>query len=132
MKISGKIARPALIFICTILMFILPAGCTCLPRDPGTWFTVDNKTDQELGIYIDKLHSVDIPPQEVSRFITTSVYPSPDVYPADKKFLIEAKTKSGEVIYTEEYTWQELDDMNWKITIPFLTKSLGSSNIGYY
>jgi hypothetical protein len=94
-------------------------GCA-LPGDPGTWLRVHNRTDQELGIFIDELHSVDIPPGEVLRFSTTSIWPGPNPPwgTEDYLYLIEAKTENGEVVYSDNYTWQELDDMEWTIGIP--------------
>jgi hypothetical protein len=43
---------------------------------------------------------------------------SPPWGDGDFKYLIEAKTEDGEVVYSEEFTWQELDDMDWTIVIP--------------
>ena len=77
---------------------------------------MNNLTDQTLIIFIDELQEYDIPSGKVLAFDTTLIYPK-NIYPVDKKFLIEAKKESGEVIYSESLTWQELDDMNWKIVI---------------
>ena len=94
--------------------------------EPGSLLAIDNQTNETLAIFIEKLHEVDIPPGEVLKFRTTLIIPSPDFYPAEKKFPIEAKTKQGEMIYSENFTWQELDDMGWTIVIPPLHSGEGS------
>ena len=113
MKYRVKMQRIELIFLCTIL-FLLLTGCW---GDPGTSVKVDNQTDQTIGIFIDGLHEVDVSSGELEEFVTINIYPK-DIYPADKKLLIDAKTEQGEVVYSKEFTWQELDDMDWKIVIP--------------
>jgi hypothetical protein len=109
-------------FLLAILSFIflLPLLTGCW-GDPGTFLKIDNQTDQTLVIFIDNLHDADVQPEELKEFPTTNILPE-NIYPDDKKFLIEAKTKQGEVIYSENFTWQELDDMDWTIVIPPLKK----------
>ena len=104
----------ALICVYAMLLLFLLTGCW---GDPGTRIRVNNLTDQTLVIFIDELQEADIPPGEIVAYDTTLIQPK-NIYPADKKFLIEAKTKEGEVIYSQEFTWQELDDMDWKVVIP--------------
>ena len=41
----------------------------------------------------------------IGEFATINIYPK-DIYPADKKFLVEAKTKHGEGVYSNNATWQ--------------------------
>ena len=105
---------PLLIFIAVLLMSLF-AGC--FPwGDPGVEICVDNRTDQTLSIFITELYEYDVPPRKVVRFGTMEIS-DPDLPWALDKYLIEAKTKQGEVVYSEEFTWQELDDMDWTIVI---------------
>ena len=114
MEFRVKIQRIALICVYAILLLFLLTGCW---GDPGTRIRVNNLTDQTLTIFIDELQEYDIPPGDILAFGTTLIYPK-NIYPDDKKFLIEAKTKNGEVVYSDNFSWQELDDMEWTIVIP--------------
>ena len=118
MKYRIKIMHLALIFVSTIVLISLLTSCW---GDPGTWIRVNNLTDQTLVIFIDELQEADIPPGELE-FSTTGIWPEPNPPwgTEDYQYLIEAKTKKGEVVYSEEFTWQELDDMDWIIVIPSL------------
>ena len=78
---------------------------------------MDNRTDQTLDFFIDEFQHGDVPPGEITEIETIAIS-HVDIYAADTKFPIEAKTKWGEVVYLEEFTWQELDDMDWTIVIP--------------
>jgi len=70
-----------------------------------------------LDIYIDGLRETDVSSNTSIEFTTIAISPI-NVYSDDQEFLIEAKKESGEVVYSESLTWQELDDMNWKIVMP--------------
>ncbi|UCH52015.1 MAG: hypothetical protein JSV54_04565, partial [Chloroflexota bacterium] len=83
--------------------------------EPGHRYQVDNRTDQTLEIFIDNLRQCDAPPGEMSRSGTIDIPPY-DIWP-DEKYAIEARTEDGEVVYSQEFTWQELDDMDWTIVI---------------
>ncbi len=119
MVYKARSKRFSLVLLSAILLISLSASsaCGCIV-DKFSHIWVDNRTDQTLDISIegDYFPLTDAPPGEVTEFVT-SVIDTVDIYP-DKKFLIEAKTKDGEVVYSEEFTWQELDDMDWTIVIP--------------
>jgi hypothetical protein len=111
---------PIVIFSVALLLVLLlsSSACTC---DPAVWIEFNNQTDQTLSIFIDGSASQgDVLPGETLRTGTMSIWGSPDPPwgDGDYKYLIEAKTKDGEVVYSEEFTWQELDDMDWTIVIP--------------
>ena len=88
----------------------------CLIPDPATWLKVDNQTDQKLVIFIDGYSQGYIQPGRITEIVTRAIDPL-NIYP-DRKYLIEAKTEDGEVVYSEKFTWQELDDMDWTTVIP--------------
>ena len=104
-----------ILMIMALLILLMTSGC-----DPGSYLTVDNRTDQTVEIFIENLNHVDVPPRQVVNFGTMEIWPESDPPwgTEDYKYLIEAKTKQGEIIYSEEFTWQELDGMDWTIVIP--------------
>jgi hypothetical protein len=110
---------PIVIFSVALLLALLlsSSACTC---DPGVWIEFNNQTNQILGIYIRGAYEGDVLSGETLRIITIAIWgdDSPPWGDGDFKYLIEAKTEDGEVVYSEEFTWQELDDMDWTIVIP--------------
>jgi hypothetical protein len=111
--------RLLLVLLSAILLISLSASsaCTC---DPAVWIEFNNKTDYTLSIYIGGAYQDDVSPGQTLRFATMDIWgdDSPPWGDEDFRYLIEAKTKDGEVVYSEEFTWQELDDMDWTIVIP--------------
>jgi hypothetical protein len=116
-KARGK--RLSIVILSAILLVLLltPSACTC---DPAVWIEFNNQTDQTLGIFIGGAYQDDVSPGETLRFATMAIWgsPNPPWGDGDFKYLVEAKTEDGEVVYSEEFTWQELDDMDWTIVIP--------------
>ena len=121
--------RIALMVISTILPLFLFTNCGSNPGfgDQGVYFQVDNRTDQSLVIFIDNLRRASVQPREVIKFGTLAILPK-NIYPIDKKFLVEAKTENEEVVYSKNFSWQELHDMNWEIVIPPLENGSASSD----
>ena len=112
--------RLPLVLLSTMLLLFLfiSSACACIV-EPGVDLLINNQTDQTLEIYIEGDRTI-LPkalPGETTKISTMLINPI-DIYPDDHKFLIEAKTEEGEVVYSEEFTWQELDDMDWTIVIP--------------
>jgi hypothetical protein len=114
-KARGK--RLSLVILSAILLISLLASSACI-GDPTVGLSVNNQTDQTVKFFISGLPQVYVLPGEIKKFGTMQIPPYSDVAPADQKYLIEAKTEDGEVVYSEEFTWQELDDMDWTIVIP--------------
>jgi hypothetical protein len=106
-----------LIILSTVLLLFSLATSGC---DPGVELYVHNQTNHLVKMFICELPQVTVPPGKLERFATMEIPPKPDLPPAREKYLIEAKDEQGEVVYSREFTWQELDDMDWKITIPLL------------
>ena len=111
-----RIIKPFL-FVIVFIASISFAGCQCQYGDPGVSITVLNETDGMLEIYIDGLRESSVSPKSSIKFTTIAISPK-NVYSDDQNFLFEAKTEEEEVVYSEKYTWRELDDMNWEIEIP--------------
>ena len=124
MGYTARGKRLVLVILSAMLLLFLftSSACVCIV-DPANYYYVDNRTDQTLDFFVEGsgFPLVDAPPGEITEFVTIAI--PKDMYPADKMFLIEAKTKQGKVVYSEEFTWQELDDMDWTIVIPPLTGS---------
>lgn len=104
---------PILYFL-LVLTMLLPSTVACEPRAP---IQVENKTDQTLAIFVrfgtvDKsYHLGDVTPgAEISNknapIMISNVY------------YIEAKNHQGELVYTREFSYDELKAADWKVVIP--------------
>jgi hypothetical protein len=115
---AGSKRFPIVILSVALLLVLLlsSSACTC---DPAVWIEFNNQTDYTLSIYIGGAYQDDVSPRQTLRFATMDIWgdDSPPWGDGDFLYLIEAKTKDGEVVYSEEFTWQELDDMDWTIVI---------------
>jgi hypothetical protein len=100
----------AIIITCPFLI----DGCAA---DQGTQFIVDNQTSQAIIISVnhDPLNAT-IEPGKQKSFIDI-VIPPADAPWAPSKYLFEAKTKEGQIIFSKEYTRSELEDLKYKIVI---------------
>jgi hypothetical protein len=116
---TARSKRLSLILLSAILLISLLASSACI-GDPTVGLSVNNQTDQTVKIFISGLPQVYVLPREIKKFETMQIWgdDSPPWGDGDFKYLIEAKTEDGEVVYSEEFTWQELDDMDWTIVIP--------------
>jgi len=89
---------------------------------------VQNRTEQSITIFLgvythkdkiyDKYNIGDIKPRTEIEHRT----------PQFEKYSIEAKNAQGEVVYSENFTWHELHDIDWKVVIPPLEKEPESSD----
>ncbi|UCH51046.1 MAG: hypothetical protein JSV54_08600, partial [Chloroflexota bacterium] len=91
----GYAARAQPIMLVSLSAILLPfllltSGCVA---DTGTYYQVDNRTDQILEIFIENLPHCDAPPEEVSRCATMEIRPNPVLVPPDYKYSIKASTK---------------------------------------
>ncbi len=99
-------------------MAIFISFVACEPIAP---FQIKNNTDQTLGIYIAVTYQEHIGPQD-ARVHEGDVKPGKEFKPAGltqnfNTYLIEAKDTQGMIIYSQEFTWEELDWLGWKILI---------------
>jgi hypothetical protein len=109
-----KKQRFILVILLTLTFLFILTSC----GDSGVLLYINNKTDQTLSIYITGVYQNDVPPGVETRTGTMQIPPEPDLQPVRDKYLIEAKTKAGELVYSKEFTWNELNDLDWKVVIP--------------
>lgn len=121
------------LFITTLLVLLsLLLTLTSCIGDPGVLLYVNNKTDLTLSFYIRGVYQNDVSPGEIRKISTMEIWPNPNPPwgTEDYQYLIEAKTKRGEVVLSDNLTWQELDDMDWTIVIlPLENHSENSENV---
>jgi hypothetical protein len=104
----------ALIFSFLLLFIFTLDACWA---DQGTRFTIENQTKQLITIYINKEPlTPEIKPGEKQVYVSGVIPPS-GAPRAPEKYLIEAKNDQGQIIYSKEFIWKELNDLNWKIII---------------
>jgi len=117
MKYRIKIMHLALIFVSTIVLISLLTSCW---GDPGTFIKIDNQSNVAISIYIQGVNHGEVLPGVTQEIGTLEIWPEPNQPGGteDYQYLIEGKTKNGEVVYSEEFTWQEIDDIDWTIVIP--------------
>ncbi|MBN1188242.1 MAG: hypothetical protein JXA46_00670 [Dehalococcoidales bacterium] len=98
------------------LMIILVSVCSC-GADKGTPFSIENKTYQTITISInhDQL-SAKMKPSEKRDFLTGAIPPS-DAPWAPKTYLFEAKNEQGQIIYSKEFTLEELEEIKYEIVV---------------
>ena len=106
-----------------VLLVILMLACILFPFvhmgcDPSILLNVENQSDSNITIFINQRKLGNIQANEQEAFNTALIPYHPDAYWAPEDYLIEAKTIKDEVLYSERFTWQELDDMDWTIVIP--------------
>jgi hypothetical protein len=96
-----------------LLLFLSFIAVSCEPIAP---FRITNHTDQTLTIFIEDRKIGDVAPgKEIKNRITLIMNMTAG------KYHIEAKDKEGNSIYSEEFTYQEISNMDWEITIPAIS-----------
>jgi hypothetical protein len=101
------------IFILAICLLIFNA-CAA---DQGTPFTVKNQTAQAVILSVNgDSFDGDIKPGEKKSFISGAIPPAEAPWAPDK-YLFEAKTKDGQVVFSHEYTRAELENLKYEIVI---------------
>ena len=88
--------------------------------DPTILLRIENHFNRTVTVLVNDDLQGSVPATSKETFNTASIPYRPDApwAPTSGKYLIEAKTKQGEDVYSKEFTWQELDDMDWTIVIP--------------
>ena len=122
MSYIARSKRFPIVILSAVLIISLLTSSACI-GDPTVDLSVNNQTDQTVKIFISGLPQVYVPPGKVEKFATMQILPYSDLSPPDHKYLIEAKTEDGEVVLSEEFTWQELEEIDWTIVIPPPTSS---------
>ncbi len=100
-----------LTFVIGSVVLIVPA-CSCLSwGSPTRDLVIENDTTQVLTIYVNDFRVGDVQPGgQVSRDVSMDI----------DKYLIAAKSSTGEVVYSREYTYDEINRAKWVVTIPAL------------
>lgn len=93
-------------------------ACACDPEIP---LEIENRTDEVLTIYVRGREEGKVKPNSIIR--PTGIVAIYSYY------LIEAKNKQGEVVYSRNFTFYELGDLHWKVVIPPLTDGAESDNV---
>jgi hypothetical protein len=103
------------VIISLALFFVSITVCSCDPG--GTPFSIENKTDQTIIIYInnDQLNTK-LKPSVKKDFLSRTIPPS-DAPWAPKTYLFEAKNEQGQIVYSKEFTRDELENIKYKIVI---------------
>jgi hypothetical protein len=98
--------------LCSMMLFN-----ACLGADQGTPFSVINKTDQVITFSINKdSFNTEIKPGEKKDYCSITIPPS-DAPWAPDKYLFEAKTKEGQIVFSKEFTRKELEDLKYEIVV---------------
>jgi hypothetical protein len=98
-----------LLMTCSTLLLItflsLSIGC-----EPFAPIRIQNKTRQLLSIFINDTQIGDVQPgAEVRNKILLL---------SAGKYNIEAKDIQGNVVYSKQFTYEEMKKINWKVVIP--------------
>ena len=92
-----------MVFLIAILLLL---GQAC--GEPAVPLQIENRADIVLTIYVQGVKVGEVEPNnsiKVKNLGATGYY------------LIEAKNSKGEVIYTREFDFNELNDADWKVVI---------------
>ncbi len=111
-----KYRSKALLAVFMLLIIILPlTGC-----EPAAPIRIKNKTDQTLYISFSYSYS-DHVEADAKRDLMGAVKAGeelrPEIFPFPT-FLIEAKDVQGNIVYSKEFSYKELEKTDWKLVIP--------------
>lgn len=105
-----------IVIISLVLFFVSITICSC-GADQGTPFSIENKTDQIITISINNSPlSTKLKPSEKKDFLDATIPPS-DAPWAPKTYLFKAKNEQGQIVYSKEFTRDELENIKYKIVI---------------
>jgi hypothetical protein len=110
----------SLLVVCLSLTAFSPA---CIAENIHP-LTIENQTSQTLQIYVGLegteyytveryFHSGDVPANQTTTLRNSGIVPT--VY---NHFLIQARTDTDDVLFSEWYTEDELKDLDWTVVIP--------------
>lgn len=107
----------ALVATVTLTFMFTATGCG-LPRNLGLFIEVTNRTGAPVGVFINEANRSTVLAGETKRVGMMAIWigANPPWYWGEEH-LIEVKTEAGKELYSEELTWQELCDMDWRLTI---------------
>jgi hypothetical protein len=88
--------------IIILVSFLLTAGCS----HPGPYFPIENQFDQPVTIYFNGVKVGTIKPGAARTF-----YPNEVLTKTDTNLLLEAKSNSGNLLYSRDFTWSQLSEV---------------------
>jgi hypothetical protein len=109
------------VYIFTIVLVSLFLIC-CSSYDMFVELTIENKTSQTIRIYINEYDNGS-PTFQSPYYIgsvsakSTKIIKKSRILPVFDSYLIQATTKSGNIIFTKYYTWEELNNLGLDIVI---------------
>jgi hypothetical protein len=90
---------PFAILLLAVGIILVMGACV----HPGPYFPIENQFDQPVTIYFDGVKVGKIPPNATRTF-----YPNKALTIANSDLLLEAKSNSGVLLYSRQFTWSEL------------------------
>jgi hypothetical protein len=116
-----KKQRLTLISLTVLLLFVTALlGLAC---EPGGEPIIENQRNEDLTIYVITLHENGVPPGQVRDYgvvaaQTTKQLASITFVKRSWVYRIEAVAPSGNVVFSHDYTMDDLEKIKWEITIP--------------
>jgi len=110
---KGKLILILIFFSFQLFSLFLTIGC-----EKNTVLNVENYSSETVEVLINGNKQGILDPGEHVTINTSSIPVEPPSGDRSRKYLVEAKEPLGKVIYSQEFTWQELHNMKWKIVIP--------------
>jgi len=98
-------------------LVLIVSGC-----EPGGEPIIENQTDQDVSIYITDVLSDGTLGEQIdygvvlahsTKQIASIVFIKPEWV-----YRIQAINPSGEVVFSQDYNYYDLEEISWKITIP--------------
>jgi len=98
------IQKVLMIISLVILLVLLLPAC-----EPIAHIKIQNKTEQNLTIFINDINIGDVAPGGEIRNRKEWV---------TERYKIEAKNSQGQTLYKQEITYEDMKKMDWKVVIP--------------
>lgn len=93
---------PFTAFLLALGIILVAGGCV----HPGPYFPIENQFDQPVTIYFDGVKVGKIQPNATRNF-----YPNEVLTTTNSDLLLEAKSDSGKLLYSREFTWSQLTEV---------------------
>ena len=92
-----------------VLCFVAAAAFFATACDPSHGVTYENRMGFSAVVLINGRSEASLKPMEEKTF---------DLIKYDGESTFEAKDESGDVVFSERLTWEELRQRSWRIVIP--------------
>ena len=93
-----------IVFLSSVVLLV---GGAC--SEPAVPLQIENRTDTVLTIYVQGVYDGEVEPNSSIKvkYLGATGY-----------YLIEAKNSEGEIVYSRQFSFTELNDADWKVVIP--------------